>query len=273
MIFVLGANGQLGLSLQKLGVQPIICDITDPQAIDKEFQSLSPGALIINAAAFTAVDLAEEDASRAFLVNQMGVKNIAKACEDYDLSLIHISTDYVFDGESSTPYTEYDGVNPKSVYGKSKLAGEDILLEEFSNFVIIRTSWVYSEYRSNFLKTMLKLKDRESLSVVYDQVGTPTYAGDLAVAILAATKKFSKIRGETFHYSNEGVCSWYDFAKEIFELSNIEMKINPIESRDYPQKASRPHYSVLNKKKIKESLNIEIPHWKESLKVCLKNLS
>ncbi len=273
MIFVLGANGQLGQSLQKLGVQPIICDITDSAALHREFQTLSPGALIINAAAFTAVDLAEEDASRAFLVNQIGVKNIATACEEFDLGLIHISTDYVFDGENSTPYTEFDGVNPKSVYGKSKLAGEDILLEEFSNFVIIRTSWVYSEYRSNFLKTMLSLKDRDGLSVVFDQVGSPTYAGDLALAILAAAKKYGKIRGETFHYSNEGVCSWYDFAKEIFELSQVEMKITPIESRDYPQKASRPHFSVLNKKKIKQTLNIEIPHWKESLKLCLKNLS
>lgn len=273
MIYTLGPNGQLGLSLQKLGVAPIACDITDIDSLDRELKNISPGNFIVNSAAYTAVDKAEDDEKKAYLVNEVGVSNIAEVCNKYGLNLIHISTDYVFDGNTCEAYTERSVTNPIGVYGKSKLAGEVVLNTKFSDFIIIRTSWVYSEYRSNFLKTMLSLKDRETISVVYDQIGTPTYAADLASVIIKICDHFNEHKGQIYHYSNEGVCSWYDFAKEIFDQKQASVKVKAILSSDYPSKVTRPKVSLLSKEKIKKELNIEIPHWKESLKVCLKNLS
>lgn len=273
MIYVIGSNGQVGLSLQKLGAAPLLCDLCDISSIEKELHNIKSGSVIINAAAYTAVDKAEDDSSNAFAVNADGVFNLAEVCKKYSLKLIHISTDYVFDGNTFEAYTEDSKTKPIGIYGMSKLAGEENLQINFDDFIIIRTSWVYSEYRTNFLKTMISLKSREAVSVVVDQIGTPTYAGDLAQVILMLAQNFDEHIGELYHYSNEGVCSWYDFAVEIFEILDTNTLVKPILSSEFPSKVRRPKISLLNKNKIKSNLNIQIPHWKESLKICLKNLS
>ena len=229
---------------------------------------------IINCAAYTNVDNAEDEKEKAFLVNDKAVDDLATIAHSNDIFLIHISTDYVFDGTHYKPYKENDPTNPVSVYGKSKRAGEVNIVEKQAGMVI-RTSWLYSQTGKNFVKSIARLADeREQLKVVFDQVGNPTYAHDLAEVLLkAATTHKNKLPFGIYHYSNEGVCSWYDFAMEIRNILNIQCDIQPIESKDFPTKAPRPHYSVLNKEKIKSELNIQIPYWKDSLKEMLKSFN
>lgn len=282
-ILITGGDGQLGNAIKSASkkfktLQLVFTDLSDfditkPISIDKYLDGANFD-FIVNCAAYTAVDKAEEDQDLAFLINAKGPENLAIACAKQHIKLIHISTDYVFDGTSHIPYIESMDTNPPSVYGQSKLAGEEAILKNSKSSIIIRTSWLYSEFGNNFLKTMLRLgADRDTLSVIFDQIGTPTYAGDLAEAILniiVSEKKTST--NEIYHFSNEGVISWYDFAKEIMELAQLNCSITPIEGRDYPLPAPRPHYSVLNKTKIKATFGLEIPYWKDSLKLSLKRL-
>lgn len=226
----------------------------------------------INCAAYTAVDKAESDKETARRVNELGVKNLAKACKENDLVLIHISTDFVFDGKQTKLYKEEDRAEPLSVYGLTKLEGESIAASLNKHF-IIRTSWLYSEYGNNFLKTMLRLgEEKKLLHVVCDQVGTPTYAGDLAEVILKIITNESDKYG-IYHFSNEGVASWYDFAKEIFEVSKTDIKVLPIKADNYPTPAKRPAFSVMDKTKIKNAFEIEIPYWRDSIKKCLTKIT
>ena len=220
------------------------------------------------------MDKAESDAINADLINRKAVKKLALVAKELDIKLVHISTDYVFDGRNFKPYCEEYQSNPQSVYGASKLAGENEMRDiNPANSIIIRTSWVYSSYGNNFVKTMLRLgKEKESLGVIFDQVGTPTYAKDLARAILDIIPKINNQKVEIYNYSNEGVLSWYDFAKEIMRMAKLPCKINPIETFQYPTPAKRPHFSLLNKSKIKSTFNIEIPYWKDGLDDCLKRL-
>ncbi len=226
----------------------------------------------VNCAAYTAVDKAEEDAEIAIRVNEDGARILAEACKRTGARMIHISTDFVFDGSQTSLYTENDAANPISVYGVTKLKGEKAVSKFLEEHFIIRTSWLYSEYGHNFLRTMLRLgKEKEQLSVVCDQIGTPTYAGDLATIVLQIiTENISKFG--TYHYSNEGVASWYDFAKCIFETTNLAVEVLPIKSGAYPTPAKRPKFSVMDKSKIKADLKITIPYWRDSLNVCIKNL-
>ncbi|WP_299244481.1 dTDP-4-dehydrorhamnose reductase [uncultured Aquimarina sp.] len=220
----------------------------------------------INCAAYTAVDKAESEAEISKEINTTGARFLAESCKKHNAVFIQISTDFVFDGKQSFPYTETDKTTPLGIYGITKLGGEKATISSVDKYFIIRTSWLYSEYGNNFLKTMLRLgKEREELSVVCDQVGTPTYAGDLADMILKIITEESSYYG-TYHYSNEGVASWYDFAKTIFDESEIKIKLLPIKTEAYPTPAQRPYYSVMDKSKIKETFNIEIPYWRDSLK-------
>lgn len=275
MFLVTGANGQLGNCLrQRLDDKAVYVDkdeldITDAQAVF-EFCQKQNFAAIINCAAYTAVDKAESDEELARKINADGPANLAAT----GIPLIHISTDYVFDGNNCRPYNENDTPHPQSVYGRTKLLGEKLVMEKASAAVIIRTAWLYSEFGGNFVKTMRRLgAEKERLNVVFDQVGTPTYAGDLAQAIVDILPQLRSGMKEICHYSNEGVCSWYDFAVEIMKASALPCLVLPIESKDYPTPATRPAYSVLNKAKIKNLFGISINHWKESLNTCLKNLS
>ena len=281
-ILVTGSNGQVGSELRELSTNYEYnffftdresLDITNPHAIT-EFIELNKIDIIINSAAYTAVDKAQTDKDLADLVNHIAVKILSKIAKEKDIKFIHISTDYVFDGKNYMPYTEDDKTNPIGVYGKTKLDGENIMREiNPHNSIIIRTSWVYSSFGANFVKTMLRLgKDRDELGVIFDQVGTPTYARDLAKTILDILPKISNEKVEIYNYSNEGVLSWYDFSKEIMKMAKIDCKINPIESKDYPTPVKRPHFSVLNKSKIKEKFSINIPFYKDSLDKCLKVL-
>jgi dTDP-4-dehydrorhamnose reductase len=286
-ILVTGSSGQLGQSLQAIAKNyPDLMftfatrtdlDLSSEQSIDAYFQ-LQHFDLIINCAAYTAVDKAESEPTLADQINHLAVKQLAEIAKQQNTKLIHISTDYVFNGQQYRPYIETDEVAPQSIYGHSKLKGEQALLETLPNIgLIIRTSWVYSEFGNNFVKTMLRLgRERDSLNVVFDQIGTPTYAVDLAKAIMTIVKSenFKQVAftSEIYHYSNEGVCSWYDFAKTIFERTNIDCKIYPIETKDYPTPAIRPHYSLLNKAKIKQQYAMTIPYWKDALQVCLNQL-
>lgn len=281
-ILVTGSNGQLGSEIKALSKEYSYnfyftskdkLDITNQKQV-KEFTQKHSINIIINCAAYTAVDKAEEDEKNADLINHLAVKNLATISKEQNIKLIHISTDYVFDGKAYMPYTEKDKTNPNSVYGKTKLDGEDAMIEiNPANSIIIRTSWVYSSFGANFVKTMLRLgKEKEELGVIYDQVGTPTYARDLAKAILDVLPKIQNSKLNIYNYSNEGVLSWYDFAKEIMRMAKLECKVNPIETKDYPTPASRPHYSLLNKAKIKSTFNLDIPYWKDSLDECLKRL-
>lgn len=283
-ILVTGSNGQLGSELRELSedfsfgefifTDEKELDITLEDQVDNLFASFNPD-VVINCAAYTAVDKAESEAEKAYLINTKAAKILSKVSAKHDSLLIHISTDYVFDGRSWTPYTENDKINPLSVYGKTKAEGEKAILESAQKAVIIRTSWLYSSYGNNFVRTILRFtKERDFLNIVFDQTGTPTYARDLAKAILQIIPAASKNPGvEIFHYSNEGVISWYDFAKAIVEEKGISFKINPIVSRDFPQAAPRPFYSVLDKTSIKEKFAIEIPYWRESLRECLKKIN
>ena len=288
-ILITGSKGQLGQELQILvknqehNLSDVnfyftdrdSLDITNKDALEK-FIETNTIDIIINCAAYTAVDDAEKNEALAYSVNKDAVKILAKLSLDKSIQLIHLSTDYVFDSNKHTPFNEEDETNSKSVYAKSKLAGEDEIRRiNPANAIIIRTSWIYSSFGSNFVHTMLKLgKNREELNVVYDQIGTPTYARDLAKAILAMLDQdpTSNISDTValYNYSNEGSCSWYDFAQSIFELTNIKCKVNPISTEEYPTPAKRPYYSVLNKEKIKKAFNLQIPYWRDSLKKCLQ---
>jgi dTDP-4-dehydrorhamnose reductase len=280
-ILITGANGQLGNSIRKIAATYPSChflftdvpevDITDITLLEQLIQTNNIQA-VINCAAYTAVDKAETDIELAQKINMDGPRNLATAAKKANIKLIHVSTDYVFNGKNNLPLKETDPTDPIGVYGKTKLNGEIAVKESECNALVIRTAWLYSEFGGNFVKTMLRLgKEREELSVVYDQIGTPTYATDLAIAILDLLQKgFS---GYTlYHYSNEGVISWYDFAKAIFDLSGIQIKLNAIESSEYPTPAKRPAYSVLSKKKIKDA-GIQVPYWRDSLIECLKILN
>lgn len=281
-ILVTGSNGQLGSEIKELSsnydynfffTDRTNLDITNEDEI-KTFIKTNSIDAIINCAAYTAVDKAESDVEMCDKVNRKAVKKLAKLAKENSIKLVHISTDYVFDGKAYKPYIEEFQTKPQGVYGQTKLDGEiEMLNINPHNSIIIRTSWVYSSYGANFVKTMLKLgKDRDELGVIFDQVGTPTYAADLAKTILEILPKIQNEKVEIYHYSNEGVLSWYDFAQEIMKMAKIECKVNPIETFQYPTPAKRPHYSLLNKAKIKKDFNIEVPYWKDSLDRCLRKL-
>jgi len=286
-ILVTGANGQLGQSLQKIAqnypdnqftfVQRDTLDLSQAESISVYFQAHHFDC-IINCAAYTAVDKAEEEAALAEAINHHAVKQLAEIAKAQESVLIQISTDYVFDGKQHRPYVESDRANPQSVYGASKLRGEQAMQVISPKGCIIRTSWVYSEFGRNFLKTMRGLgEQRDSLRVIFDQLGTPTYATDLAEAILQIVAQNKKSRRldkalGLYHFSNEGVCSWYDFAQAIFSMVAIDCAVSPIETQDYPTPATRPHYSVLNKAKIKQDFALNIPYWRDSVQVCLNRL-
>ena len=286
-VLVTGSNGQLGSEIKeliqnsKLKIENYDFYFTTSKDLDitgylkvREFIETHKIDVIINCAAYTAVDRAEEDRKSADLVNHIAVKNLAQIAKDKNIKLIHISTDYVFDGKAHIPYKENDITNPNGIYGKTKLDGENAMINiNPLNSIIMRTSWVYSSFGANFVKTMLKLgKERSELGVIFDQVGTPTYARDLAKAILEIIPNIKNEKVEIYNYSNEGVLSWYDFAKEIMRMAKLMCTINPIETKEYPTPAIRPHYSLLNKSKIKQTFNITIPYWKDSLDECLRKL-
>jgi len=248
-------------------------DISNENDI-KTFVEANDTNIVVNCAAYTAVDKAEDEKELADKINRKAVKKLAKISNELNIKLIHISTDYVFDGTAYKPYNEVFQTNPKSVYGQTKLDGEKEMIKiNPKNSIIIRTSWVYSSFGNNFVKTMLKLgRARENLGVIFDQVGTPTYARDLAKTILDIIPNIINEKVEIYNYSNEGVLSWYDFAKEIMKMAKIDCNINPIETYQYPTPASRPHFSLLNKSKIKKEFDIEVPFWKDSLAECLRRL-
>ena len=285
-ILVTGASGQLGSEIRERsgrysGYTFVFTDtgeldITDPEATASFIAELSP-SWVINCAAYTAVDKAEDDEEAATLINAGGVENIVSAITGSDCKLIHISTDYVFDGTSSVPYLENDTPSPDSAYGRSKLAGEKAAMG-WPQTVIIRTSWLYSSYGNNFVKTILgKAGSVQSINVVFDQVGSPTYAADLASAILEIISGVIQNRHVfvpgIFNYSNEGVCSWYDLAVEIVSVAGSECKVIPVRSSAWPSKVRRPAYSVLDKTRIRENYNLTIPHWRTSLYNCISKIN
>ena len=280
-ILVTGANGQLGQCLQKISSQfeefefiftdSETLDITNKEEVNDFFWQNAPD-FCINAAAYTAVDLAETDIEKAFLVNADGTENLAEACAENNAQFIHVSTDYVFDGENNLAYTEEDFTNPLGVYGASKLAGDELALEVNPCSVILRTSWVYSEFGKNFVKTMLNLfATKEELSIVADQFGQPTNANDLAEAIMKIIKS-EKITPGIFNFSNLGRISWFDFAEKIAELSEAKIKLNAIETSQYPTPAKRPKNSVLDLDKISKTYAIQLKPWEESIEDCIKIL-
>jgi dTDP-4-dehydrorhamnose reductase len=275
-ILVTGAKGQLGNELQLVAKDYVQHQFifTNQEKVEAFFKNEMPD-VTINCAAYTAVDNAEKDYDKAFRINAVAAGYLAGSVRHHEGLLIHISTDYVFDGTAHRPYTESDPVNPESSYAKSKFEGEKAVINSGSRAIIIRTSWLYSGFGNNFVKTILKYsRERESLRVVFDQVGSPTYARDLARSILTILPSLDDFKGaEIFNFSDEGVASWYDFALAIIEFAGVSCKIYPIETNDYPLPAKRPFYSVLNKAKFKERFQIEIPHWRESLKECIRILS
>ena len=281
-IVVFGASGQLGQCLKKVaddkGVDYIHflpeteSNILDLQALQDVFETYKP-THAINCAAYTAVDKAEDEVELAGKVNRTGAHNIAIKCQEFGTTLIHISTDFVFKGDTPNLLTETDVAEPISVYGLTKLEGEQAIIDVLPQHFILRTSWLYSEFGNNFVKTMLKLgAERDELKIIADQVGTPTYAIDLADCILEIIDSGSEAYG-IYHYSNEGVTSWYDFAKGIFDISETQVKTLPIRTSEYPTKATRPVFSVMDKAKVKATFNISIPYWRDSLAECIKNLS
>ncbi len=281
-ILITGANGQLGSEIKELSqdynynfffASKNDLDISNKKDL-VNFIEKNKINTIINCAAYTAVDKAEDDKENADKINHLAVKYLAQISKDKNIKLIHISTDYVFDGENYKPYIEEDKTNPQGIYGKTKLDGENAIRQiNPPNSVIIRTSWVYSYYRNNFVKTMLRLgKEKETLGVIFDQIGSPTYAKDLACTILDILPKVNNTKVEILNYSNEGVLSWFDFAKEIMKMAKLDCKIKPIETSEYPTPAKRPHFSLLNKSKIKNMFDIEVPYWKDGLDDCLKRL-
>ena len=287
VVLVTGANGQLGQSLQFIAsnypeIQFVFCsssdlDITKKQNCQAVFSKYKPN-YCINTAAYTAVDKAESELEKAHLINVIGAKNLAEVCAAFSAKLLHVSTDFVFDGTKQTPYTEEDIPNPTGVYGQTKLDGEKAIQETFDDYFIIRTSWVYSQFGNNFMKTMLRLaSERDTLSVVNDQIGTPTNAVDLAECLIKLIQTDCHpelVEGQQpttdnfgiYNFSNEGQCSWYDFAKKIFEIHKIKIDLQPIPTSSYPTPAKRPKYSVLDKTKIKTVFGIAINDWKKSLK-------
>ena len=280
-ILVTGANGQLGQSIleQSKNYKEIECffvtrnelDITNEELINHYFEDKSFDS-VVNCAAYTAVDKAEDDQENAYLVNAKATEFLAKITNQKGIPFIHVSTDYVFDGTEAQPRLETDQTNPIGVYGQTKLDGENLALENNSKTIILRTAWVYSRFGNNFVKTMLRLfNDKDSISVVADQIGSPTNAIDLADAILTIISKDDLTYG-IFNYSNEGECSWFEFAQKIKEFSNSTIEINPVPTSDYPTKAKRPAYSLLDKSKIKEVYQFNIPTWEDSLKEELKYL-
>jgi dTDP-4-dehydrorhamnose reductase len=295
-MLVTGKNGQLGRSINKI-ISPEAktdnnlssnnfvfvgreeLDLNSESNISHYFDSNDKFDVIINCAAYTAVDKAEEDQELANQINHLAVKQLAQIAKKQQAKLIHISTDYVFDGKSDKPYTEIDTTNPINIYGKTKLAGEKALQEVMpTNAIIIRTSWVYSEYGNNFVKTMLRLgQERDRINVVDDQIGSPTYATDLANAILEVinNKVFREEGWETqvYHYSNAGEISWYDFAKEIFKMAKIDCQVNPINTEQYPTTAKRPRNTLMNKRKIKHRFFLEIKNWKKSICIAIKKIN
>ena len=282
-ILVTGANGQLGCEMRRLGtVSPnnyiftdvAELDITNADAVMYVAKHYSIDA-IINCAAYTNVDKAESDQETAELINATAVGNLARAMKEVGGTLFHVSTDYVFGSEGNTPRTEEMPLNPLGVYGLTKLHGEQAIEESGCKALIFRTAWLYSEFGNNFLKTMLRLTaERDHLNVVFDQVGTPTYAGDLALAIFSIIEAGVYPGNEgVYHFSNEGVCSWYDFAVEIAAAAgHTGCRINPCHSSEFPSPVTRPPYSVLDKTKIKKTFDIDIPHWRESMEYCIKRL-
>lgn len=280
-VLVTGGKGQLASCIKDsaanlkehhfIYVDVDILDITKASQVNAFFET-NDIDFCVNCAAYTNVDKSESEQDIAEKVNVDGAKNLAEACNDHDVKFIQVSTDFVFDGKSSLPYLEEDTTNPLSSYGSTKLNGELATLNSVKEHFIIRTSWLYSEHGHNFCKTMLRFaKERDSLSIVCDQVGTPTYAGDLAEVIIKIIKEDGTAFG-VYHFSNEGVASWYDFAKAIFDLSGSNMKLLPIRSEAYPTPAKRPAFSVMDKTKIKTSLGVTIPYWRDSLAVCLRKL-
>ena len=280
-VLVTGSKGQLGNELQVLAssypqfsfiftdVEEL--DICNQSAVESCFANCKIDFLL-NCAAYTAVDKAEEDIDLCYKINKDAVGFLGQAATRYGVKVVHVSTDYVFDGKSYIPYAEDMPVCPATVYGKSKLAGEQFLEAVCPDSVIVRTSWLYSSFGNNFVKTMLRLgRERDSLNVIFDPVGTPTYAADLADALMKIISAEEFVPG-MYHYSNEGVCSWYDFTISILRKSGIHCQVLPIESKDYPAKTPRPHYSVLNKQKVKTTYNIQIPHWEDGLQRCIAKL-
>jgi dTDP-4-dehydrorhamnose reductase len=284
-IWITGSKGQLGteINLQHnilTDTQFIFTDIAELDLVDKDavevFFATNKPDIIVNCAAYTAVDKAESETAFARSLNCDVPAQLAQLCDKVGAILIHISTDYVFDGTNYKPYVEEDITNPQSVYGKTKLDGEKAVLA-YPNNLVIRTSWLYSAHGANFVKTMLRLGNEKSeINVIYDQIGTPTSAADLAGAILHILEKLSNgvsNLGGLYHFSNEGVCSWYDFAIEIMKTADLTCYVRPITSDQYPLPTPRPHYSVLNKRKIKAAFELEIPYWKESMLTCIEKLS
>lgn len=281
-IIVFGASGQLGNCLKKVAEERGIdyihflpedeANILREDLLDIVFEKYKP-TFAINCAAYTAVDKAEDDVDLARAINKTGAANLAKQCKAYGSALVQISTDFIFKGDIALPLTEEDPAEPISVYGVTKLEGEQAIAEILDEYYTIRTSWLYSEYGNNFVKTMLKLgAERDMLKIIADQMGTPTYAIDLAGVILDIIISGKKEYG-IYHYSNEGVTSWYDFAKGIFDISGTDVKVLPIRTSEFPTKAQRPAYSVMDKSKIKATFNIAIPYWRDSLKVCIERLA
>mgnify|MGYP001307767839 CR=1 FL=1 len=286
-ILVTGSSGQLGSEIKDFVTNyknhnlffrdlPEL-DISNVDALETFIINQNINA-VINCAAYTAVDLAEQDSKRAEHVNAEGVLNLVNALKKVNGKLIHISTDYVFDGNNFLPYHESDQVNPVGVYGITKRAGELAVVNSDIDAIVIRTSWLYSAYGNNFVKTMLKLgHEKHEFGVIFDQVGTPTNASDLAKICLDILSDESLVniskKGKIYHFSNEGVTSWYDFAIAIMELGSLDCNVRPIETKDYPTKAKRPHFSVLNKSKIKNDFKITISHWRDSLKKCIEKLN
>lgn len=278
-VLITGSKGQLGNEMQRIATHyPAFnfiytdvdeLDITNKSDIER-FVKNNQVHFIINCAAYTAVDAAEDNAELCYRINRDAIQYLGEVAAQQGIKIVHISTDYVFDGKNYVPYTEEMPVSPTSVYGKSKLAGEQALAATCPEAVIVRTSWLYSSFGNNFVKTMIRLgKERDAINVIFDQVGTPTYAADLAKAIMHIVASDRWTPG-TYHFSNEGVCSWYDFTKTIHRLyGGIECKVSPIETKDYPVRTPRPFYSVLNKAKIKATYAMEIPYWEESLAKCI----
>lgn len=284
-ILVTGANGQLGSELNIISTYEsyefIFTDVdelnlTDGSAVNSFFNTHKID-FCINCAAYTAVDNAEKNIEAARAVNVDAVQNLAEACTINNTYLIHISTDFVFKGNAYLPIDEEMKPDPMSVYGFTKLEGENVALKTNPKTIIIRTSWLYSSFGSNFVKTMIRLgKERDELGVIADQIGTPTYAGDLAKTIIEIIKKSDTNDLDQncglYHYSNEGIASWYDFAKAIFDLTSTNIRLNPIKTEEYPTPAKRPHFSVMDKSKIKNTFNLQIPYWRDSLKLCIELL-
>ncbi len=285
-ILITGSNGQLGSEFKNIKdsfnsfnfffTDVNECDITSKKSIS-EYIIFKNIYCIINCAAFTNVDNAEIEIKKARKLNELAVQNLVEICQENNIKLIHISTDYVFDGSNSHPYRESDQVSPVGVYGKTKRGGELAVINSEIDGIVIRTSWLYSTFGNNFLKTMLRIgKEKESVNVISDQIGTPTYARNLAntcldILLISGLEKISK-KAKIYHYSNEGVTSWYGFAVLIMELAELNCQVNPILTKDYSTLAKRPNYSVLDKENIKTDFNIDIQHWKESLKECIIKL-